>query len=218
MQNLRSINDLDDPRIAAYRNLKDRELARDGERFIAEGSHVVERLIRSTYSVESVMLAARRVDTFARLVPQSVPVYILPEALVHQVIGYKFHSGVAACGKRRPPQTLEQAMTRLGRRAMIMVCPEIANTENLGVLMRISAGLGADAMVLGPQSCDPFYRQAIRVSMGTVFSLNLYQSQDLLKDLARMQTEWGVERIATVLDESAEPLDRAKRSDRIALL
>jgi tRNA G18 (ribose-2'-O)-methylase SpoU len=84
--------------------------------------------------------------------------------------------------------------------------------------MRIAAGFGADAMILGPQCCDPFYRQAIRVSMGAVFSLNLLQSDDLLQDLGRLKNEWKVESIATVLDESAEPLQSARRSQRIAIL
>lgn len=212
------INDLDDPRIAPYRNLKDRDLAKEGARFIAEGAHVVQRLLASDYRAESVLLAQRRVELIAHSVPRDVPVYELPESLVHDVVGYKFHSGVLACGIRNPSQSFEQAMSRLPQRAMLMVCEEIANTENLGVLMRIAAGFGADAMILGPQSCDPFYRQAVRVSMGTVFKLNLYESKDLVADLTRMREEHQIESIATVLDESAEPLDQAKRHNRLALL
>jgi len=215
---MESVTSLDDPRIAPYRNLKDRDLARDGDRFIAESAHVVQRLLQSDYPVESVLLAQRRVEEVAPTVPAAVPVYVLPDPMVHAVLGFKFHSGVIGCGRRKPPQTLEAAMNRLPKRATIVICPEIANTENLGGLMRIAAGFGADAFVLGENSCDPFYRQSIRVSMGSVFSLNLYQSLDLLKDLSTMKQKWGIERIATVLDEDAEPLDRVKRPDRIAVL
>jgi tRNA G18 (ribose-2'-O)-methylase SpoU len=73
-------------------------------------------------------------------------------------------------------------------------------------------------MILGERSCDPFYRQSIRVSMGTVFSLNLLQSQDLLRDLRLMKKQWGIELIATVLDESAQPLAETRRSERVGLL
>ncbi|HMB95190.1 MAG TPA: RNA methyltransferase, partial [Tepidisphaeraceae bacterium] len=79
-------------------------------------------------------------------------------------------------------------------------------------------GFGVDAMLLGERSCDPFYRQSIRVSMGTVFSLNLLQSQDLLSDLRRLKKEWDVELIATVLDHSAAPIAKASRTQRIGLL
>ena len=46
------IQNLDDPRVWAYRNLKDRELARQGQRFIAEGEHLVRRLLKSDFAVE----------------------------------------------------------------------------------------------------------------------------------------------------------------------
>jgi tRNA G18 (ribose-2'-O)-methylase SpoU len=212
------ISDLDDPRISAYRNLKDRELARDGDRFIAEGAHVVRRLLESDYPAESVLVAQRREREMSPLVREGTSLYVVPDPLVHEIVGFKFHSGVIACGRRKPRRTLEDAMNRLPQRATLMICPEIANTENLGGLMRIAAGFGADGFVLGEHSCDPFYRQSIRVSMGTVFSLNLYQSADLLSDLKLMRERWGIERIATVLDEDAEPLNRACRGDRIALL
>jgi tRNA G18 (ribose-2'-O)-methylase SpoU len=216
--NVCSVQSLDDPRIARYRNLKDRDLARDGARFIAEGEHVVRRLLASDYPVESVLLAQRRSGELSPFVPGGTPVYVVPDPLVHQIVGFKFHSGVAACGRRKPPATLDQVMSRLGEQAMIVVCPDIANTDNLGSLMRIAAAFGADAMVLGPHSCDPFYRQAIRVSMGAVFSLNLLQSDDLLRDLRRLRDEWAVQLVATVVDESAEPLESARRASRMAVL
>jgi tRNA G18 (ribose-2'-O)-methylase SpoU len=152
------------------------------------------------------------------VLPENVPIFVVPDAMMQQVVGFKFHSGVLACGKRKSPATLRQIMDRLPQRATIVICPEIANTENLGSLIRIAAGFGADAMLLGERSCDPFYRQSIRVSMGTVFSLNLLQSQDLLADLRLMKKEWGVELIATVLDETAQPLADVRRGDRVGLL
>jgi tRNA G18 (ribose-2'-O)-methylase SpoU len=212
------ISSLDDARLAPYRNLKDRDLARDGARFIAEGEHVVRRLLASDYPVESVLLARRRADEIAPIASTRAPVYVVPDPLVHQIVGFKFHSGVIACGRRNPQLTLEQVMSRLGRRATLVVCPDLANSDNLGSLMRIAAAFGADAFIVGPQCCDPFYRQAIRVSMGAVFSLNLLQSDDLLADLRQLKHEWQVERIATVLDASAEPLACACRTDRIAIL
>ena len=43
------VDSLDDPRIALYRNLKDRELERRGRHFIAEGEHLSRRLARQRF-------------------------------------------------------------------------------------------------------------------------------------------------------------------------
>jgi tRNA G18 (ribose-2'-O)-methylase SpoU len=100
-----------------------------------------------------------------------------------------------------------------------MICPEIANTENLGGLIRIAAAFGLDALILGPRSCDPFFRQAVRVSMGTVFKLPIVHSKDLPADLDRLRNEWRVQLIATVLhDDAAESLAEMKPPPCFALL
>ena len=51
------IDSLDDERVRFYRDLKDRDLAREGGRFIAEGETVVRRLLASGYATESVLVA-----------------------------------------------------------------------------------------------------------------------------------------------------------------
>jgi tRNA G18 (ribose-2'-O)-methylase SpoU len=212
------IESLDDPRIGAYRNLKDRELERRGQRFIAEGEHLVRRLLASDFTTESLLLADRRAAEIAPLAPARLPVYSVPQALMDQIVGLKFHSGVLGCGVRKPPRRLEEVIPRDRASLTLVICPEITNAENIGAMIRIAAGFGADAMVLGERCHDPFWRQSIRVSMGTIFHLPLVQSQDLMQDLQRLRAEWGVQLAATVLDTDAEPLNQAARPARFGLL
>lgn len=212
------LDSLTDPRLDPYRKLKERELARDGQRFIAEGHNLVRRLLDSDFPTESVLLSTRRVDAFASNIPDDVPLYILGDDLIHQVIGYRFHSGVIACGRRKPPLPLNVLIPPSPNPAMVVVCPEIANTENLGAMIRISAAFGASAMILGPRSCDPFFRQSIRVSMGTVFRLPIHHSDDLAVDLKRLREEHAMRIFATVLDENAIRLSDVKPPDRSILM
>ena len=213
------IDDLADPRMALYRNLKDRELERRGRHFIAEGEHLVRRLLASDFPLESVLLAERRVEEIAPLVPEAVPVYAVPQSLMNEILGLKFHSGVLACARRKPPQTLDEVVPKAKPGQLtLVICPDISNVENIGSIVRLCAGFGVDALILGEHCHDPFWRQSVRVSMGTIFFLPLYQSDNLERDLHRLREEWGMELIATVLDASAEPLDRAGRAERIGIL
>jgi len=219
MPDLVPIAALDDPRLAPYRNLKDRDIARLGGRFIAESANVVRRLIASPYPVESILVARERLAHVADALPaEGVPVFVVDHALVHQVVGYKFHSGVMAVGLRPPPVPLAALAEHWPARATLMVLPETTNTDNLGALIRIAAGFGATALLLGPRCCDPFYRQAIRVSMGTVFHVPLILSDDLHRDLRALREEWDFELAATVLDPAAEPLAGSARGPRLGLL
>jgi tRNA G18 (ribose-2'-O)-methylase SpoU len=216
----RRIESLDDPRIEPYRNLKDRELAREGGRFIAEGTLLVRRLLASDYAVESVLATGRHAAHLAPLVPRGVPLYVASEEFLGRIVGYGFHMGALACGLRRPALTVDEVAGAwpADARVTLLVLPETTGPLNLGSLLRVAAAFGVAAVVLGEHSCDPFYRQSVRVSMGAVFRLNLVRSRDLAADLARLRDRWGVELAAAVLDEAAEPLHRARRPRRLAIL
>ena len=193
----------DDPRIQAYAALKDRDVARQGGRFIAEGEHLLRRLLASGYATESVLLTQRRADELSSLIPENLPVYVASKDVLNRIVGYKFHSGVLACGLRGPRRTLEEVLAIDQSRFRIVICEDINNAENLGGIVRVAAGFGADALVLGERCVDPFWRQCVRVSMGTVFRLPLVQSENLLADLKKLREEWNVELVATVLANDA---------------
>ena len=55
--------------------------------------------------------------------------------------------------------------------------------------------------------------------MGTIFSVPIYRSPNLLFDLARLKCEWNIELAATVLDADAESLAvAAGRGERLGIL
>jgi len=211
------IDNLDDPRLSVYRRLKERELAKLEGRFIAESEHVVKRLLASPYLTDSVLVAQRQLNEIAPLVPTDVPLYVVSDQAIHDVVGFRFHTGVIACGYRGQGASLDD-ITSSKESSTIVVCPDLISHENLGSIIRIAAGFGADGMLLGPQCCDPFYRLAIRVSMGTVFSMPICRSNDLIADLKRLRDEKDYDVVATVLDESAEELPSVPRSKKLAIL
>jgi tRNA G18 (ribose-2'-O)-methylase SpoU len=212
------IDSLDDPRLALYRNLKDGELAAQGDRFIVEGHFVVQRVLVSDFSVDSVMVARRKLEEMRAFLRPGVPVYLVPDAMVNKIVGFQFHTGVMAIARRKPSITVEQLMGGCSGACTLMVLPETSSLQNMGGLVRVAAAFGVSGVIVGPESVDPFYRLPIRVSMGTCFRLPILRSADLRADLEQLRERWGVELAATVLDADAEPLQRCARGERLALL
>ena len=70
---------------------------------------------------------------------------------------------------RRPVTPWAADVCRGARR--VVVIDAVCDTTNIGAIFRSAAALGIDAALLTGDSCDPFNRRAIRVSMGTVFQL-----------------------------------------------
>ncbi len=114
------ITDWNDARIAGYRNLRDRELAEEGDRFLAEGELIVGRLLNSGLQVESILVNQARWELLQPAVRDyeakhldvttsndheaGVKVYLAGDELLARIIGYKFHLGALAMGVR-PPAT-----------------------------------------------------------------------------------------------------------------
>ncbi len=213
------IDSLDDPRIAAYTRLKERDLSREGGRFLAEGHMVVLRLLASGFSVESLLIAHDRLDLMRPHLPPHVPVYLAEHSLVNRIVGFQFHSGVMAVAFKRMVESLPELSSPWADQPVtLMVLPDITKTDNLGSLLRIAAGFSVSGVVLGPRCCDPFYRQSVRVSMGAVFTVPLLKSHDLIGDMMRLRQRYGFDLAATVLADDAECLAAASRPRRLAIV
>jgi tRNA G18 (ribose-2'-O)-methylase SpoU len=207
----------DDPRLRDYQQLNERNLIRQSGRFIAEGDKVVERLLASRYEVDSVLADESWADRLQPLLPADTPVYVAPQALIERTIGFNFHRGVLAAGRRGDPLRLADLLSGIGKKSTIVVCPDIHDPSNLGTLIRTAAAFGVSAILLGRECAYAFSRRVLRVSMGAVLQMPVIESGDLHADM-RLLVQSGFEITATVLDETATPLREAKRNDRLAIL
>jgi tRNA G18 (ribose-2'-O)-methylase SpoU len=164
------IDNADDLRIAAYRDIKERDLTGCQGRFIAEGE-VVLRVLADTprHRTLSVLIDAKRLEKLMpilRRLPEETPVYLASGAVVDAIAGFPLHRGILALGERGEAQTPDALLAAAPQRAVVLSLHGIGNHDNMGGLFRNAAAFGAYAVLLDPTCCDPLYRKAIRVSVG----------------------------------------------------
>lgn len=211
------IDDPTDERLAIYRDLPKSNLTRQSGLFIAEGKLLVDRLAASNYPLHSVLIDTRRQSLLPPM-SSDVPIYVAPAGVLEQIIGFNFHRGILACGRRRERLPLNAALSDLPAAATVVVCVELHDPTNLGGVLRNCAAFGVDAVLLTPRCADPFSRRVLRVSMGQVLQLRLIEAIDLVGDLAHLRRSFQFELVATVLSGTAELLAVARRGPRLALL
>ncbi len=165
------IESLEDPRVADYRNVKDGDLRRSRGIFMAEGRFVVEMLLgHSRHRAESIFVTPSSLDRLR--FPEdgsadSIPVYVAPQEVFNEIVGFRLHRGCLAVGKVAPeldPSVLVRPPAVAG--STLVVLEGLSNTENVGSVFRNAMAFGVDGVLLCPRCCDPLYRKAIRVSMG----------------------------------------------------
>jgi len=167
-----AIDSLDDPRLADFAHRTDVAL-KNGSRtehglYIAESALVLERALRSGHAPRAVLALGGSVEEAVALVGDDVPVYSGPGELLAELTGYILHRGLIA-SMHRPALPAPEDLLRDARR--VVVLENVADPTNVGAVFRSVAAIGADAVLVTPRCSDPYYRRAIRVSMGTVLQV-----------------------------------------------
>ncbi len=186
------ITDPEDPRLADYRAVRERDLVGRQGAFIAEGVVVLEKLVRAgRHPLHSVLLAEKRVEALGPLIDQlaaDVAVYAASQAVMDRVVGFPIHRGVLAAGARANLE-FEALLAGLPERALVLGLVGIANHDNMGGLLRNAAAFGVDAVLLDSDCCDPLYRKAIRVSVGAALTLPFARTGKAEAMVACLQAE-----------------------------
>ena len=216
-----SITDPDDPRVAAFRHVKERDLTGREGRFIAEGKGVV-RILTSPASLcvaESLLLAENRVEAMSDvigLLPEGAPTYVAGQAVLDAIAGFPLHRGVLAVGRKPPRRSASEVLAEAPSDAVVVCALGVGNHDNMGGLFRNAAAFGAHAVLMDAGCCDPFYRKAIRVSVGAVLRTPMARVSPASALLDQLEAA-GFESLA-LTPSATEPLSAVRGKGRQALL
>lgn len=218
-----TIESADDPRIAEFRDIRERDLTGRQNCFIAEGTVVLRMLAEAHaagkgFSAEKILLLRNRLDGVAEILdrfPEDVPVYVADAGVLDSIVGFKMHRGVLALGRRE--QASEAVfLETLPEQALVLVGCGISNHDNAGSMFRNAAAFKADAILFDETCCDPLYRKALRVSVGSVLSMPYHRGSDAL-DLLSGLAERGFA-IWTLSPRGETDIRQIPASHRVALV
>lgn len=169
------IDDATDPRIAAYRDIRERDLVGRQGRFVAEGKVVLRMLFSAArFEPESALVLESRLVGMTDVLgaaPIAMPVYVASRPVMDAIAGFPVHRGVLAIGRRGQADDVAGLLASLPEPTVVVVLAGIANHDNVGAIFRNAAAFGAAGVLLDTASCDPLYRKAIRVSAGAVLGV-----------------------------------------------
>ena len=181
------ITELSDPRLRDYSHQTDVALrkAQSTEHgiYLAESALVLERALRAGHTPRSVLALGGTAEEARALVGDDVPIFSGPDELLAELTGYVLHRGLIAA-MNRPALPDPAALIADARR--IVIVENVADPTNLGAIFRSAGSIGADAVLVTPSCTDPFYRRAIRVSMGTVLQVPWTRTGDWASTRALM--------------------------------
>ena len=187
------ITSLKNPKVAAWKALKDRKGRRESGCFLVEGRKMVEEALASAFDVETVLVQE------GMELPDglTMPVYELPE-----------HVLTAVCDTKTPQQSA------LGKH--IVVLDGVQDPGNVGTIIRTADAAGLDGVLLSTQCADVFSPKVLRATMGSIFRMNLRTTDDLPGELTKLR-EKGYSILSSQLDGTPF-YERQGVAERFALI
>jgi tRNA G18 (ribose-2'-O)-methylase SpoU len=214
-----SLDEPSDPRLACYTDLRwNAKPGPESDWFIVEGRFCVQRLIESPIEVVSILVELGKEAEVASWFTDQTPVYSLPAESIRSLVGYDFHRGILACGRRPKPNSIDALRWRESEHRLALAAVGVNQQENLGSMMRTAAALGIEQVLIGPRTADPYSRRAVRVSMATVLKLKLTALVDPVPELRQLQETGRFRTVVTTLSPDATTLDQFVADDRACIL
>ncbi|PJZ43824.1 TrmH family RNA methyltransferase [Leptospira brenneri] len=171
-----------DPRLTAYQLLKSKEDPSDT--FIADHEKTAVRLLQSSLQVESVFCMPRYWEKHKNLI-QSKSIdtnkcFVAEKSVFEETIGFSVHQGFMALGYQRWASLSEIKTPSL-------LLNSIVDSENIGSIIRTAAAFGIQSILFDSKSASPYLRRSVRVSMGSLFQIQLIKIQNLKERISDLQ-------------------------------
>lgn len=174
--------------------------------FVAEGTRMVQETPRELLQAVYVSEGYAKNPQFEKLCRQfqsCVPdiVYeVMSDSVFQRVSDTQTPQGIMAVVKQ-PSYQLEELVR--GEDTMLLVLDSIQDPGNLGTMIRTGEGAGITGVIMNPSTVDLFNPKTVRSTMGSMYRVPFYISQDLIHILKELKEKNHIEFFAAHLDGTA---------------
>ena len=219
-----AITSLQNPRIKAIRALSQRKRRQETGLFFAEGIRLAGEALQTGADIETLVVAPELLrsnfgrDTVRRARDEDVEILEVGAEVFRSLSGKDGPAGIGVVAGQRWT-ALDDAGVGLGGSDAStndvasadaaaadtlgwVVLEDVGNPGNLGSILRTCDATGATGVILLGDPADPYDPQAVRGSMGAVFSQQIVQSS--LEALIQWKRRLGIPMIGT---SDAAPAD-----------
>ena len=207
----RVVTSLTNDRVKLIRSLEMRKARRDTGLFVAEGASVLMAARDNGWRPSILIHSAEARDSPAHR-------GLIDWALREGTEGLEVsHAVLGKLAAKENPQNLmgvfEQRWaappdaTSLATSALWVALDEIRDPGNLGTIIRTIDAVGAGGVILIGNCCDPYQREAVRATMGSLFAVPIVKVERAA--FVEWAANWPGDRVGTHLDATADFRDRA---------
>lgn len=200
--NIQHIVDLDTAELEPYRTLRERTWHWGSGHFVAESAKVVRAVLDSSVGIRSMLISEHWLSENNSILETArigdAPVFVASDELLQRIVGYALHQGVMAVCSIPENPSIDALWSAKPKASLLVALEGIADAENMGMILRNCAAFGVDGVLVGRDSCSPWLRRSVRVSVGHMFLLRIRICDDILRDVRLLRASGGVRVVGAV--------------------
>ena len=139
---------------------------------------------------------------------------------LEKLAGLPFHQGVVAAVRPHPvlnEQDLDDLISSKSN-VFLLALDQVTDPHNLGACIRTAAAMGVDAVVVPRDRAAGLTPTARKVAAGGAEKVKFIQVTNLARTLGKIQDNFNVRVIGTMLDDQALPLHECDFTGPIAII
>lgn len=195
------ITSLQNERIKTIRALEMRKARRESGLFVAEGASVI--IAGRDHGIAPETLIVRRAgdepttrmieDLIVWALSQGTEVLDVSTPVMEKLVAKDNPQTLLAVYRQRWAALPEPATITLDQTWLALEA--IRDPGNLGTILRTGEAVGVTGIILAGNCCDPYAREAVRASMGSIFAVPLVKATEA--ELHSLMSRWRGDTVGT---------------------
>jgi tRNA G18 (ribose-2'-O)-methylase SpoU len=215
------IRQFDSSAVDVFRSLKGKGGPFVKGLFIAESEKIAKQVLQSSIEIALAYMTEEHFENVRTLFEDRndrTNIFLASKAEMEEIVGYNLHQGIMLACHIPESRSLLMAVQAWQPPWMAIALDAIADAENMGAIIRNAAAFGACAVIVDDQSCNPYLRRAVRVSMGTIVDVEILRVPDLAASLRELKAYQNVHIIGAALREGAYNLSEVSPSGNTVIV
>ena len=185
---METLSSLKNPKVLAWRSLKEKKGRSEHRVFLVEGVRMVREALSSSFTVQALLLRDDFIPDFP--LPESVPAYRLPAHVFQAVCDTRTPQGIAA---------ILSLQTRNADGPRLLALDGVQDPGNVGTIIRTADAAGFSGVLFSPDCADLFSPKVLRSTMGSIFRLGFSFPESLPAALEQLKKD-GYSVLSSQLD------------------
>jgi len=141
--------------------------------FVVEGVRLFEEALKANWEIDFILhsdnLSIRGLELLQQAEERKISIDEIPFSLMRKVADTEHPQGIIAVVQ----QTRVSIPHPLN---FVLICDSISDPGNLGTILRSADAAQVEAVMISPNSTDPFSPKVVRAGMGAHFHIPIYQT------------------------------------------